>query len=100
MNIRLTRVGVNPHQLKAKKDVFNEKLMETFGEGIPCYNFCYIKCCTQHQGQSGEDMVTMLWEGKKSYSKLIAKKFALGIVVKKFEKGICWVAFVKKTNTN
>lgn len=34
------------------------------------------------------------------YSKLIAKKFTLGIVAKKFEKGIFWVAFVKKTNTN
>ncbi len=64
MKIRLTRAGVNHHQLKAKKDVSNEKLVETFGKGTPCSNFCSIKCCTQHQGQSGEDMVTMLWEGK------------------------------------
>lgn len=64
MKIRLTKVEVNPHQLKAKKDVFNEKLVETFGKGTPCSNFCYIKCCTQHQGQNGDDIVTMLWEGK------------------------------------
>ncbi len=34
------------------------------------------------------------------YLQLIAKKFALGIVAKKFEKGISWVAFVEKINTN
>jgi hypothetical protein len=39
-------------------------------------------------------------KAKMPHSKLIAKKFAFGIVAEKFEKGIFWVAFIKKTNTN
>ncbi len=35
-------------------------------------------------------------KAKMPYSMLIVKKFALGIVAKKFKKGISWVAFVEK----
>jgi hypothetical protein len=48
------------------------------------------------------EMILSLCYGKAKmpYSKFIVKKFALGIVVKKFKKGISWVAFVEKPNTN
>lgn len=34
------------------------------------------------------------------YTKLIAKGFALGIVIKKFETPIYWATFVEEINTN
>lgn len=34
------------------------------------------------------------------YTKLIAKEFALGIIVKKLGKAISWATFAKEINTN
>ncbi len=48
------------------------------------------------------EMILSLCYGKAKmpYSKFIVKNFALGIVAKKFEQGISWVAFVENPNTN
>jgi len=36
MKICLHGASINPHRLKAGRDVPQEKLVEVFGKGIPC----------------------------------------------------------------
>jgi hypothetical protein len=101
MKIRLSGLGINLHKLKVGHDVPMEKLVETFGKAIPRSRFWYIECRDLDMKVKVEK-IWLLCYGKVEmhYSKLITKEFALGIVVKKFNKIVSWATSTKKTNTN
>ncbi len=99
---RLNGTRINPHRLKTKHEVSIKKLVEIFGKVTPRSSFQYMKS----RNPTIKVKVEHIWPlcyGKVEMpsSKLIAKEFALGIVLaKKFSKDVSWATFVEKTNIN
>jgi hypothetical protein len=101
MQIGLNGLRINPHRLKAGQDVVHEKLMETFKKVIPHLGFSYTKCWDLKMKTKVEKIWPLCYgKAKMSCSKLIAKEFALGIIVEKLNKAINWAALDEETNIN
>ncbi len=102
VKIGLNGTRNNPHKLNARHEVSNEKLVEIFGKVTPCSSFCNIECHNHAIKSKGEHIWPLCYgKAKMPSSKLIAKEFALKIVLeKKFNKDVNWVAFVEETNIN
>lgn len=102
VKIRLNGTMNNLHRLIARCEVSNEKLVEIYGKTTSHSSFWYTKCCDPAIKSKVEHIWPLCYgKAKVPSSKLIAKEFALGIVLeKKFSKDVSWVAFVEETNSN
>ncbi len=89
MRTHLNGNGTNPHKLKVRKDIVQEKIMEVFGKGTFWLSFQYIKCCDAKMKIQVEKIWPLCYEKMDMhYTKFIAKEFALGIGANKLEIAI------------
>jgi hypothetical protein len=86
MRTSLNGNGINPHKLKVRKDIVQEKVMEVFGKGTFWLSFQYIKCRDAKMKIWVEKIWPLCYEKMEMhYTKFIAKEFALDIDAKKLE---------------